>query len=266
LTSGTTRYRVDLAYDGTDFSGWQIQPDARTVQGTLEEVLTRLAGGTQIRVAGAGRTDAGAHARGQVAAWSMEIALEDGDLEHALRRMLPEDVRPRSVRPVSARFDPQRNAISKTYRYRLDRSRAGSPFLARYALHHPHELDRAAVVEALRRLPGRRDWTGFAGAACDVGDRVRNLVEARMDEAPEENVAWFTFTADGFLNHMVRNLVGTLLEIGRGRFTPDRIDRVLSSGDRGLAGPTAPAKGLFLWQVEYPDEIGSAGDGDRFRA
>lgn len=248
------RIRLDLAYDGTDFLGWQVQPSGRTVQGTVEEALCRLHGGRAVRVRGAGRTDAGVHARGQVADAEVGTSLEDAEILSALQALLPRDVRPTAVRTTAGSFDARRDAVSKTYRYVLDRSRHADPFLARFALHIPHPLDEAAVTDALARLPGTRDWSGFTGAACPCADRVRTLIEASLAR-PSPGLSVFSFTADGFLNHMVRNLVGTLLEIARGRFIPDQVDDILASKDRRLAGPTAPARGLCLRRVEYRDPL-----------
>jgi tRNA pseudouridine38-40 synthase len=228
-----------------------VQRGARTVQGTLESVLSRLQGGKTVRVRGAGRTDAGAHARGQVADFLLESGLDDGELHHALRGMLPVEIRPLTVRSVPQDFNARADALGKSYRYRIDRSFAGDPFMARYSLHHPHEIDRAALDTALAMLKGSKEWSGFTGSACTVDNRVRELLEARYDEGPGEE-GWFTFRADGFLTHMVRNMVGTLLEIAGGRLEPDRIAAILESGDRRLAGPTAAARGLTLWRVEYP--------------
>jgi len=253
LSPGARRFRIDLAYDGTAFEGWQVQPRGRTVQGVLEQALTRLQGGRVVRVRGAGRTDAGVHARQQVVDCLLETPLAEAELEHALAAMLPEDLRPLRVRVVPDAFHARRDASSKTYRYRLDLSRRGDPLLARYALHHAGPLDLEAMREALALLPGRRDWSGFAGSACTVRDRTRCLTEATYAEGPEGE-GWFSFSADGFLTHMVRNLVGTLLEVGRGRFEPGRIGRILAAGDRQLAGPTAPARGLILWEVAYPGD------------
>jgi tRNA pseudouridine38-40 synthase len=247
------RIRFDLAYDGTEYAGWQTQPGVRTVQETVERAASRISGDRPVRVRGAGRTDAGVHARQQVADASLATRLDDEELLRALRGLLPPDVRPLRVTSVQPDFHARILALSKTYRYRLDRTSCGDPFLARFALHQPRPMDRAALEESLSRLPGRRDWAGFAGAASEVENTVRDLSEASYVE-PAPGLGVFTFTADGFLNHMVRNLVGTLLEIARGRFSPDRIDEVLQTGDRRLAGPTAPARGLCLERVRYPDE------------
>ena len=255
MTSQARRLRIDLAYEGTEFAGWQVQPGLRTVQGVIEETLGRLQGGSPVRVRGAGRTDAGVHARGQVADAELAVRLDDAALCRALSGMLPEDVRPLRVTSVDSGFHSRRDALSKCYRYTLDRTASGDPFRARYSWHYPGELDQEALADGLARLPGRRDWSGFAGAACAVQDRMRRITVATYHEpSPAEGV--FTFCADGFLNHMVRNLVGTLLEIARGRYPPGRIDEILEAGDRTLAGPTAPARGLCLEQVLYPDQKG----------
>jgi tRNA pseudouridine38-40 synthase len=247
------RLRLDVAYDGTAFRGWEIQPGLRTVQGVLEATLGVLAGDRAVRLRAAGRTDAGVHARGQVADLEIASRLEDLALARALGRMLPADLRVMRVRTVHDDFHARRDAVAKTYCYRLDRSPAGDPLRARYALHVPGSLDREALDQALARLPGRRDWSGFAGAACATRDRVRRLTTANYAEpTPGEGV--FTFVADGFLNRMARNLVGTLLHVARGRLHPRHVDEVLASGDRTLAGPTAPAHGLCLEAVHYAVE------------
>lgn len=238
-----------VAYDGTDFSGWQVQPAARTVQGTLEAVLSTLQGGSPVAVRGAGRTDAGVHARGQVADAALAARIGDERLASALNGLLPSDVRVLSVATVPEEFHSRYDAVAKTYVYRLDRSAAGDPFRARVALHHPYPMDTAALAEALARLPGKRDWSAFCAAACEVKDRVRTVTEASYANGDGEGR--FTFAADGFLTHMVRNLVGTLLEVARGKLAPARIDAILAARDRKEAGPTAPARGLCLERVVY---------------
>ena len=250
MTKRGRRVRIDLAYDGTEFAGWQVQPGQRTVQGTVEEALSRIESGRPVRVRAAGRTDAGVHARQQVTDVWLETTHEDAEIASRLRSMLPADVRPLALRTTTPGFHARHDATRKTYRYLLDRSTARDPFLNRFALHYPHTLDRAALDDALARLPGKKDWSGFAGAASEVEDTVRHLYEATYME-PSDAVGVFTFTADGFLTYMIRNLVGTILDIARGRFAPGRIDRVLETGDRTLAGPTAAARGLCLVQVVY---------------
>jgi len=247
------RVRLDLAYDGTDFHGWQVQPGERTAQGVVEEALSRIDGDRPVRVRGASRTDAGVHARGQVCDGEVRTALDDEALLERLASILPEDLRPVRVRTVPEAFHSRKSAVAKTYRYRLDRSPHGDPLLSRTTLRVPRLPDRDSMEAALGMLPGRRDWAGFAGAASEVESTVRSLEVARYDDAGAARGA-FTFRADGFLNHMVRNLVGTLLEIARGRFAPERIAEILESGDRALAGPTAPARALCLERVFYPED------------
>jgi tRNA pseudouridine38-40 synthase len=251
------RVRIDLTYDGTAYAGWQLQPGQPTVQGVLEEALSRVHGGRPVHVRGAGRTDSGAHARGQVADALVETRCDDGELLRSLSSLLPKDIRPTRVRTVPDHFHAQHRAIEKTYRYLVDTSRHGDPFLARFALRCSESLDFSSIDAALALLPGRRDWSGFIGAACVTADRVRTISEARRLALDGERTA-FVFTADGFLTHMVRNLVGTLLEVGRGRIGPERIEEVLRTGDRRRAGPTAPAKGLCLLRVVYDEASGGA--------
>lgn len=251
------RVRIDLAYDGTDYAGWQLQPGQRTVQGVLEEALTTLQEGRAVRVRGAGRTDSGAHARGQVADALIATRCDDAALVRALDGMLPGDLRPRRVLTVAGDFHAQHDARSKTYRYFVDSSPHGDPWRRRYALSLPRPVDDAAVAAVLPTLLGTRDWSAFTGSACTVVDRVRTLTEARRVSVRPQLTA-FVFTADGFLTHMVRNLVGTLLEVGCGRIEPDRVGHILESRDRRRAGPTAPAHGLCLARVVYDERAGGA--------
>ena len=255
------RVRIDLAYDGTPFSGWQVQPGRRTVQGAIEEALARIHGVTRVAVRGAGRTDAGVHARGQVADAPVSARFDDAELLRGLRALVPESVSIRRVASVPAAFHARHSATGKTYAYLVDRSEARNPFLARFALHAPARVDHAAIDAALSTLPGRRDFRGFCASASPVEDFVRDL-RAATRVALSERLDIYRFTADGFLMHMVRILVGTLLEIGRGRFGPERISEVLMGGDRARAGPTAPPHGLCLERVDYPADVGGPSGGD----
>jgi len=249
----TRHVRLDLAYDGTEFAGWQLQRSQRTVQGVIEQALAELQSSERVKIRGSGRTDAGVHARQQVADFEIASRMDDASLERALSRMLPADVRPTFLATTEATFHAQNDALSKTYRYRLDLSRHGDPLQARYALHYPHPLDLELLEAALPQLVGRRDWSGFAASSCDKVDRVRTLTEARLERITQ--ATWdLLFTADGFLQHMVRNIVGTLLEIGGGRMAGTVIQEALSSGDRRRAGPTAAARGLCLERVRYTDD------------
>lgn len=246
------RVRIDLAYDGTDYAGWQFQSDRRTLQGTLESTLTRIQGGAPVRVRAAGRTDAGVHARQQVADCLLATRLEDRELARALTALLPSDLRPTAVRTVDAQFDSQRNAVRKTYVYRIDRTPHGDPFRARYALHHPHPFDPSLLHGPLARLAGRHDWSGFTDSRCRIENRVREMSEA--DYAEQGAQGRFRFTADGFLTYMVRNIVGTLLAIAARRAPQGLVESVLSARDRRLAAASAAARGLCLWRVVYADD------------
>jgi len=252
---GERRVRIDLAYDGTAYAGWQLQQNAPTVQGVVEAALARMHDGRLVRLRGAGRTDSGAHARGQVADALVATRCGDAELTRALSQLLPFDVRPQRVLTVPPAFHARHAAAEKTYRYVVDTTPGGDPWWRRYTLHWPHGLDEAAIDAALASLPGRHDWSGFTGAACTVDDRVRTISDARRTLV-RPGLTAFVFTADGFLTHMVRNLVGTLLEVGRGKMPPSRVREIVASRDRRLAGPTAPARGLCLMRVVYDDAFG----------
>jgi len=245
------RVRIDLAYDGTAYRGWQLQAGHPTVQGEVERVLTRLHGGARVALRAAGRTDSGAHARAQVADALVADTLSDAVLEAAFARLLPADIRVTRVVTVDGAFHARHDALEKTYLYFLDRTRTGDPFLARFAHHEPRALSDAALDGALAWLPGRRDWSGFTGSACVIRDRVRTMTVAKRHPI-RPGLDALVFTADGYLTHMVRNLVGTLLAVSDGRWPASRLEQIVVSKDRGLAGPTAPARGLWLWHVNYP--------------
>jgi len=253
VTGRERRVRLDLAYDGTGFRGWQYQPGEPTVQGVVEKAFSRVLGERPVRLRAAGRTDAGVHARQQVTDTPVTSRLEDDRLLQALDATLPGEVRPLCLSTVEDEFHCRSGAVSKCYQYLLDLSPHGDPFLRRYALHHPSALNLDAMENALERLPGKKDWAGFAGSASRVESTVRDLRRAEYAES-EDGIGIFTFAADGFLNHMVRTLVGTLLEIARGRFLPEMVDEILATKDRRRAGPTAPAAGLCLVQVLYQGE------------
>jgi tRNA pseudouridine38-40 synthase len=239
-------FKLVLAYDGTDFSGWQRQPDERTLQGVLEEAVFKI---TRRRASahGAGRTDAGVHARGQVASIRLSTRLEDEDFLRALNAVLPWDLKVVSLERAAADFDARRSALAKIYQYRIVRSAAISPFDFRYALHWPYPLDVAAMRKAARLVCRTADFTAFSSNR----DRhpLRTVTRSEFRKRGDELV--YTIEGRGFLRYMVRTIVGTLLEIGRGRSSPDLIDVLFARRDRRLAGPTAPAKGLCLVRVDY---------------
>lgn len=239
-------YRMVLSYDGTDFHGWQRQPDRRTVQGVVEEALHKITQ-KRITVHGAGRTDAGVHALAQVAGFRGKIKLAEADLFRALNAVLPEDVRVVSLEPAPPDFHARKSARSKVYRYRIVRSPQISPFDRRYALHHPYPLDLRAMRKAAALVARRADFTGFSSNR----DRspVRTVRRSELRKRGDEIV--YTIEAEGFLRYMVRTIVGTLIEVGRGQCPPEIVEDIFARRDRSLAGPTAPAKGLCLVRVDY---------------
>ena len=237
-----------LAYDGTDYRGWQIQPDSRTVQGVLRDAARRLA--PDARVTGASRTDAGVHALRQVVSLTLSGRRAPGVVLRALNATLPRDVRVREAREAPPGFDARRAALGKRYAYLIDNGAIPDPFLARYAWHLPGALDVGAMRRALAPLRGRRDFGAFCaapGRAKDPMCRVRALHVVRR----RDRVAVLV-SADRFLHHMARNLVGSAVAVGRGAREPDWLRAVLDSRDRRLAGATAPAHGLTLVRVLYP--------------
>ncbi len=238
--------RLTLAYDGTDFCGWQRQPKVRTVQGEVEKSLAKLAG-RRIPVVGAGRTDAGVHARGQVASFRSDLRLQDDDLRRALNSILPGDVRISSVRTVPAGFHARKSARSKIYRYRIVNSPLVSPFDFRYVLPWPGPLDFEGMAEAARLFVRKADFTAFSSNR--LLRPVRRVMRSEVKKRGREIT--YTVEADGFLRYMVRTIVGTLLEVGRGKIEPRAIEDFFARRKRSLRSPTAPAKGLCLVKVIY---------------
>jgi tRNA pseudouridine38-40 synthase len=315
-------FKIVLAYDGTDFVGWQRQASGTSIQGLLEDALRAL-DDRAVTVTGAGRTDAGVHALGQVAAFSLGRAIDAGTLVRAMNARLPDAVRVLSAGEVAPAFNPRFDARAKTYRYRVWNGAVLSPFERRYAWHVAGALDANAMDAAARRLEGRHDFAAFQAAGSEVATTERTIVSSSLRIAdcglridcglaigdsrlaigdsdnrdsdnrdsdnrdsdnrdsddpdhrqsaianqssmrnqspianksairnPQSAMIEFEITGDGFLRHMVRSIVGTLVEIGRGRRRVEWIDDVLASRDRAAAGPTVPAAGLFLVRVDY---------------
>jgi tRNA pseudouridine38-40 synthase len=245
-------YRVSLAYDGTDFLGWQLQRPGggRTVQGVLEEALGRLAGGERVVVAGAGRTDAGVHALGQVAAFDLPRPLEPDELRRALNGLLPTDIRVLEAAPASPGFHPRRSAVSKLYRYELDCGGVLLPQRRRFAGFVPWALDQAAVRQAAALYLGRRDFASLASAGGSVKTTVRTVT--RSEAAFSGATLVYETEAEGFLRKMVRSMVGGLIAAGRGALRPEDLERALEARDRSSWPAPAPACGLTLVRVVYP--------------
>jgi tRNA pseudouridine38-40 synthase len=243
------RYKCVLAYEGTGFSGWQIQPNKRTVQSEIEAVLAKMHKGEIVKVSGSGRTDANVHARGQVIHFDSPLAIPVEKWGLALNSLLPDDVAVLSAEKVSPDFHARFLAKGKEYRYKLHLSKVRDPFLRNFAYWYPYPLDVDSMVEASRYLLGTHDFSSFCSAKTEVEDKVRTIHS--IDLSLEDDILIFRFTGNGFLYNMVRILVGTLLEVGSGERQPSEIQEVLEKKDRRRAGKTAPGHGLYLWRVFY---------------
>jgi tRNA pseudouridine38-40 synthase len=246
-------FRITLAYDGTDFVGWQRQAAGVSIQGLLEAALREL-DGRDVAVTGAGRTDAGVHALGQVAAFSIERPLTADVVARALNARLPDAVRVLSAEETPGSFHARFDARAKSYRYRICNRDVLSPFERRYAWHVPSALDAAAMQVAAHILEGVHDFAAFRSVGSDTKTTEREIFSSRIADCRSQ-IDWesatinYEITGTGFLRHMVRAIVGSIVEVGRGRHPPEWMAEVLASRDRGRAGPTAPAEGLFLVSV-----------------
>lgn len=247
-------FKLTIQYDGTDFHGWQVQTGQRTVQGELTRVLSVIEG-AEVQVSGSGRTDAGVHAEGQVANIKLTKQFTPDKLRSAINGNLWRDVRIMQVEKAKDDFHARFSAKGKTYVYRLVNAPIISPFWARYAHHEGRPLDITRINEAARLFLGTHDWTAFSAANSDSESRVRTITEffaeSRWDDRANANLIEFRITGDGFLRYMVRSIVGTMLEVGRNEKDFDTIQTAIVSGNRELAGPTAPALGLTLLKVYY---------------
>jgi tRNA pseudouridine38-40 synthase len=249
-----TTFKLTVAYDGTGLVGWQRQPQGTSVQGLLEDVLARLIAVPHVTVTGAGRTDAGVHARGQVASVVLDPDRAPADLQRGANALLPPGVRVLAVEVAPPGFHARFDAKAKTYAYHLVVGPLISPFDVRYAWHIPYPLDVPAMRAALAALEGRHDFAAFQSTGSDIEDTVRTLTAARLDDGPAEGGGTrvvVTLMGDGFLRHMVRAIAGSLVEVGRGRWPAGRLAAILAAADRSQAGPTAPPHGLFLVSVRY---------------
>jgi tRNA pseudouridine38-40 synthase len=247
-------FKLTLEYDGGAFAGWQSQrARERTVQGELLRALEEIAAGP-VRLVGAGRTDAGVHAEGQVASAVLETRLDAGTLRRALNAKLPADLAVLEAERMSERFDARRDATAKRYRYQIWNGEVPSPLRAARAWHVRERLDVDRLRASAEPLLGRHDFASFRAAGSAVKTSVRTLRRIDVSGPPGGEIR-LGFEGDGFLRHMVRNLVGTLVEVGKGRRSPESISDVLASRERVRAGPTAPAHGLCLEAVRYPSPV-----------
>lgn len=247
-------YRFLIQYDGTDFHGWQVQENSRTIQGELERVIGMLED-AEVKVVGSGRTDAGVHAEGQIANVHLNRGLTPEKLKNAINGNLWRDIRMMKAETAPDNFHARFSAKKKTYLYRVVNAPVMSPFWRRYAHHEWRPLDIAKMNDVARLFVGEHDWTAFSSAQADGENRVREVVdftvESSWDQRANGAMVEFRITANGFLRYMVRSIVGTMLEVGRGEKDSDTIQTAIVTGDRSLAGKTAVAQGLTLWKVEY---------------
>jgi tRNA pseudouridine38-40 synthase len=265
--------RLIIAYDGTDFNGWQRQPNVPTIQAAIETALEKIVS-EKVALHGSGRTDAGVHALNQVANFKTAGAIPRQNLLRALNNLLPPSIRIKKVEEVAESFHSRHDARSKTYLYRILLAPVASPFIGRFAHHYPYPLDQKQMAAAARWLEGEHDFTSFAaasdeeedlrparivsGAAGEVGQparldhpNIRTIFSSRFIARPRTSILAYQVRGNGFLHHMVRNIVGTLLDVGRGKLAPPDVRAILQARDRTRAGPTAPASGLCLMKVEY---------------
>ena len=240
--------RFTLSYDGTRFVGWQRQADGESIQGLLEEALARLEGAA-VTAHGAGRTDAGVHALGQVASARVTFAHDPATVLRALNATLPPEIRVTCVENAAAEFHPRFDARAKWYRYQIANVPVASPFTRAYAWHIAEPLDRAAMADAAIALVGTHDFAAFQSSGTDVHTTVRTLTRSTWLE--DSGLLVYEVAGDGFLRHMVRAIVGTLVEVGRGSRPPQQVAALLGGASRAQAGATAPAHGLLLAKVEY---------------
>ena len=272
----TQTWKLTLAYDGTEFRGWQVQPGELTIQGELQAALGRITGEAPLPQ-GSGRTDAGVHALAQVASFALQARIPPESLHRALNRTLPPSIRILAARTVRSTFHARHSALAKTYEYRLFRGNICPPFLARYAHACPWPMDVEALQMSARLFEGEHDVMSFAATDPDLASRglqpeldinqgikaptattgaVRTIFSSAWEDRQSEGGSLLVYRVrgNGFLHHMVRNLVGTMLDVGRGRLPLSEIPSIIAARSRSAAGPTAPARGLFLHSVEYDEQ------------
>lgn len=249
------KIKCTISYDGSRFSGFQIQPKQRTVHGELERALKKMHKGEHIRLQASGRTDTGVHAKGQVIHFASPFHLPEANWKKALNTLLPNDLYVQKVEHVPMAFHARYDAVEKEYRYFVLNKQGIDVFQQNYVYQFPYTLDIHRIQDACRYFEGKHDFTTFSSAKTTIkGEKVRTLYDVRCTE--EGEYLMFTFRGDGFLYHMIRTIVGVLLDVGQGRLEADTIPSLFDSRDRQKIGATIPPQGLYLWNVLYGEKDG----------
>ncbi|MGM0847195.1 MAG: tRNA pseudouridine(38-40) synthase TruA [Bacillota bacterium] len=243
------RIKCTVAYDGSSFAGYQVQPGKRTVQLEIERALSNIHTGEEIKITASGRTDAGVHAKGQVFHFDTKLSIPEEKWPRVINNKLPPEVVVTSAEVVPDDFHARFSAVKKEYRYSVYRTETTDPFKRNFALHFPYNLNIEEMKKAAEHLIGEHDFTSFCSAKTNVKDKVRTIYSIELKEKEEEIT--FCYTGNGFLYNMVRILSGTLLEVGSGRYSAEETAAMLKARDRGAAGKTAAPQGLYLWKVYY---------------
>lgn len=243
------RIKCTVSYDGTNYQGFQVQPEGRTVQGEIQHVLKKMHKGEKIRIHASGRTDRGVHAKGQVFHFDTPLSLTEEQWKRALNSQLPQDIVIRSTEFVSQDFHARFSCVAKEYRYIVLYQKERDPFLVNYTHHHPYPLDLQKIEDAMKYFLGTHDFTSFSSAKTEINDRVRTIDLFQIQQ--ENNKLIFRIRGDGFLYNMVRIIVGTLLDVGSGKIEPKKIPEIFAAKDRARAGKTISPNGLYLWKVYY---------------
>lgn len=243
------RLKCIISYDGTSFSGFQVQPNGRTVQGEIEKALEKIHKGYTGRIQASGRTDTGVHAVGQVIHFDSILDVPTSGWIQALNTSLPDDIVVTLVEAVDASFHARYNSVKKEYRYFLSNKKFENVFRRNYCYHYPYPIDLKKIIEGTKYLIGTHDFTSFCSTKSDKENKIRTIYEIDVFEDAGEIV--FRFVGDGFLYNMVRIMIGTLLKVGQGKWSPCEIENILQQKNRKASGKTAPGHGLHLWNVWY---------------